>query len=114
MPGTRNIEIYQGDTYVHQVTLKNSANAVINITSRTYSGQIRKRRSSGTISATIAATFSTEITDGANGVVVFSLTPNITANLRSGIYVYDFQELNGATITTILTGNATITGEVTR
>ncbi|NDB58895.1 hypothetical protein EB001_10640 [bacterium] len=110
MPATRNIEIYQGDTYAHQLVLKNNANAVINIASRTYSGQIRKRRSSDTISANFAA----EITDGANGVVVFTMTPNDTANLRPGIYVYDFQEINGQTITTILTGNATITGEVTR
>ena len=44
MPATRDIEIYQGDNYAHQLTLKDSANAVINITSRTYSGQIRKRR----------------------------------------------------------------------
>lgn len=110
MPATRNIEIYQGDNYVHQLALKNNANAVINITSRTYSGQIRKRRTSDTISAT----FSTEITDGANGIVVFSLLPAATANLRPGTYVYDFQEVNGATVTTILTGNAVITGQVTR
>jgi hypothetical protein len=110
MPATRSIEIYQGDTYAHQLVLKNNANAVINITSRAYSGQIRKRRSSDTITAT----FNVEITDGANGVVVFTLLPNITANLRSGVYVYDFQEVNGSTVTTILTGNATVTGEVTR
>jgi hypothetical protein len=110
MPATRNIEIYQGDNYAHQLTLKDSANAVIDISSRTYSGQIRKRRTSDTISAT----FSSEITDGANGVVVFSLLPAATANLRAGTYVYDFQEVNGATVTTILTGNAIITGEVTR
>jgi hypothetical protein len=110
MPATRNIEIYQGDTYVHQLVLKNNANAVINITSRTYSGQIRKRRSSDAISANFAA----EITDGANGVVIFTMTPELTANLRAGIYVYDFQEVNGTVITTILTGNAVVTGEVTR
>ena len=110
MPAERNIEIYQGDTYVHQLSLKTSANAVINISSRTYSGQIRKRRTSDTISAT----FSTEITDGANGVVVFSMLPATTADLRAGTYVYDFQELNGAVVTTILTGNAVVTGEVTR
>jgi len=110
MPAERNIEIYQGDNYSHQLTLKNNANAVINISSRTYSGQIRKKRSS----ATITATFITEITDGANGVVVFSLLPASTANIAAGSYVYDFQELNGATVTTLLTGNVTVTGEVTR
>jgi len=110
MPAERDIEIYQGDTYAHQLTLKNNANAVINIASRTYSGQIRKRRSS----TLITATFSPEITDGANGVVVFTLLPAITSNISAGSYVYDFQEVNGATVTTLLTGNATITGEVTR
>ena len=110
MPAERNIDIYQGDTYVHELALKNNANAVINITSRSYSGQIRKKRSSEVISAT----FASEITDGANGVVVFSLLANTTANLRAGIYVYDFQEVNGSVVTTILTGNAVVTGEVTR
>lgn len=110
MPATRNIEIYQGDNYAHQLSLKSNANAAINITSRTYSGQIRKRRSSDTISAT----FSTEITDAANGIVVFTLLPAVTANLKPGMYVYDFQEVNGSVVTTILTGNAVVTGEVTR
>lgn len=110
MPAERNIEIYQGDTYAHQLSLKTSANAVIDITSRAYSGQIRKRRSS----TAITATFNTEITDGANGVVVFSLLPAITANIVAGNYVYDFQEINGVVVTTILTGTAVITGEVTR
>jgi hypothetical protein len=110
MAGTRNIEIYQGDTYAHQLSLKNSANAVINISTRSYAGQIRKKRSSDIITAT----FTTEITDGANGVVVFSLAPNITSNIASGSYVYDFQETNGSTVTTLITGNVAVTAEVTR
>ena len=110
MAATVNIQIYQGDTYVHQLSLKNSANAVINISTRTYAGQIRKRSSSDTI----AATFTTEITDGANGVVVFSLASGVTSNIASGSYVYDFQETNGAVVTTLLAGSVTVTGEVTR
>ena len=110
MAGQRNIQIYQGDTYVHQLSVKDSANAVINISSRTYAGQIRKRRAS----STIAATFATEITDGANGVVAFSLAANITSNIVSGSYVYDFQETDGAVVSTLLTGKVAVTGEVTR
>lgn len=110
MAATRNLTIYQGDNYAHEVQLKNSSNAVINISTRSYAGQIRKRRSSETISAT----FTSEITDGANGKVVFSLLPADTAALPAGRYVYDFQETNGAVITTILTGTVTVTGEVTR
>jgi hypothetical protein len=106
---TRNITIYQGDTYVHELRLRTSANANINISSRTYTGSIKKRRTS----ADTSVTFSTEITDESNGVVVFSISSANTAILRPGSYVYDFEELNGSTVTTILTGNVTVTGQVT-
>ena len=44
MAATRNITIYQGDTYAHELRIRDSANANVNITSRTYTGQIRKKR----------------------------------------------------------------------
>jgi hypothetical protein len=110
MAATRNITIYQGDTYAHELRIKNSANANVTITSRTYSGQIRKKRNSDTA----AATFTSEITNGANGIVVMSLTAATTANIAAGVYVYDFQETNGTTITTLITGTVTVTGEVSR
>ena len=110
MAATRNISIYQGDTYAHELRIKDSANANVNITSRTYTGQIRKKRNSETISATFTST----LTNAANGVVVMSLTSGSTANIASGTYVYDFQETNGATITTLITGVCTVTGDVTR
>jgi Na+-translocating ferredoxin:NAD+ oxidoreductase RnfG subunit len=108
MAATRNITIYQGDTYIHELRIKNNSNVAINISTRTYNGAIRKKRNSDTV----AANFSSEITDGANGVVVMSLTASNTANIAAGTYVYDFQETNGQTITTLLTGNVTVTGEV--
>ena len=108
--GQRDITVYQGDTYVHEIRIQNSSNTAININSRTYTGQIRKRRSSDDISAI----FTTNIIDAANGVVVFSLSTSDTASLRSGGYVYDFQETNSGIVTTLLTGNLTVVGEVTR
>jgi hypothetical protein len=110
MAATRNITIYQGDTYAHELRIKNSANANVTITSRTYTGQIRKKRNSDTA----AATFSSEITNAANGIVVLSLTSAQTANIAAGTYVYDFQETNGSTVTTLITGTVTVTGEVSR
>ena len=110
MAATRDITIYQGDTYAHELRIKNSANAVVNITSRVYTGQIRKKRNSDTI----AATFTSSITDAANGVVILSLTPASTANVPAGTYVYDFQETNGSTVTTLITGTVTVIGEVSR
>ena len=58
--------------------------------------------------------FAASITDGANGVVAFSLTPVQTATLSAGVYVYDFQEVNASVVTTLVTGNVTVTGDVTR
>ena len=110
MAATRNITIYQGDTYAHELRIKDSANAVINITTRTYTGQIRKKRST----ETAAATFSYELTDAANGTVVLSLTAGSTANISAGTYVYDFQETNGSAVTTLITGSCIVVGEVSR
>lgn len=110
MAVTRNISLYQGDTYVHELRLKDSANAVINISTRTYDGQIRKKRNSETISATFVSTLS----DAANGVVLMSLSPSVTANIAAGTYVYDFQQTSGTTITTLTTGIVTVVGEVNR
>jgi len=110
MAATRDISIYQGDTYAHELRIKDSANANVNITSRTYTGQIRKKRNSDTV----IATFSSTLTNAANGVLVMSLTSSNTANISAGSYVYDFQETNGATITTLITGVCTVTGDVTR
>ena len=110
MAATRDITVYQGDTYAHELRIKNSSNAVINITSRVYTGQIRKKRNSDSI----AATFTSSITDAANGVVILSLTPASTANVPAGTYVYDFQETNGSTVTTLITGIVTVIGEVSR
>jgi hypothetical protein len=110
MAATRDITVYQGDTYAHELRIKNSSNAVINITSRVYTGQIRKKRNSDTV----AATFNASITDAANGVVVLSLTAADTSNVTAGAYVYDFQETNGATVTTLITGTVTVVGQVSR
>jgi hypothetical protein len=110
MAATRDISIYQGDTYAHELRIKDSSNANVSITSRTYTGQIRKKRNSDTITAT----FTSQITNGANGIVVMTLTSANTANISAGSYVYDFQETNGTTITTLITGTVTVVGEVTR
>ena len=110
MAATRDISIYQGDTYAHELRIKDSANANVNITSRTYTGQIRKKRNSDTVTATFTST----LTNAANGIVVMSLASGSTANIASGTYVYDFQETNGETVTTLITGTVTVVGEVTR
>ena len=110
MAGSRDIILYAGDTYVHELRLRNSSNAVINISTHTYSGQIRLGR---TATENISA-FTVAITDGANGTVQFSLAANLTASIPPGTYYYDFQQINGAIVTTLLAGKAIVQGDVTR
>jgi len=110
MAGTRDIVLYAGDTYVHELRLRNSANAVINISSHSYSGQIKLGRTS----TDNIVSFTSQITDGANGVVQFSLAANTTATITSGTYYYDIQQTNGTIVTTLLAGKAIVQGDVTR
>ena len=110
MAGSRDITLYAGDTYVHELRLRNNANAVINISSHTYSGQIKLGRTS---TENIVA-FTTQTTDGANGVVQFTLAANVTASITSGTYYYDMQQTNGTIVTTLLAGKAVVQGDVTR
>ena len=110
MAAERNITIYKGDSYTHQINIKNSSNIAINITGRSYSSQIRKAKSS----ESIVATFSTTITDASNGVLMMSLASGQTSGINTGIYYYDLQETNGSIITTLIGGKVTVTGEVSR
>jgi len=110
MAGVRDITIYKGDTYTHEVRIKNSSNTAINITGRTYKAQMRKSKASDEI----VISFTTTITDAANGLVTFSLTAGNSSNINVGTYYYDFEETNGAYVTTLMGGKATIKGEVSR
>jgi hypothetical protein len=110
MAAERNIIIYQGDTYIHEVKLRNEANANINVSTRVYTAQIRKTKTSDNI----VATFFTQIIDGPNGIIRFSLTPEQTSNIKSGVYFYDIQEYSDPIVLTLMAGKATVQGEVTR
>lgn len=110
MPGSKNINIYQGDTYIHELRIKDSSNVAINITSYTFTGQIRMAPAS----TEVEVSFTTTITNGANGIVQFSLAPNVTSNIAVGTYYYDFQQNNSGVVTTLLTGKAVVEGQVSR
>jgi hypothetical protein len=56
--------------------------------------------------------FDIDDSNGANGVVVLSLTSNQTSTLKSGKYYYDLQETAGNVVTTLMYGNVTVTGDI--
>lgn len=108
MPGIRDISIYSGDTYTHEVRLKDANGVAINISGRVYSGAIKISKTS----PDVIAVFNTNISNSAGGIVTFNLLPAVTANISPGRYFYDFQEENVGIITTLLTGRVVVTGQV--
>lgn len=110
MAGLRNITIYAGDTYLHELRIKDSSNVAINITQHNFTGQIKV----GRLEANNVASFTTTISNGVGGVVQFLLTAGTTANIAPGTYYYDFQQINGTVVTTLLGGRVVVQGDVTR
>ena len=110
MAAERNIAIYKGDTYTHEIRIKDGANANTNITGRTYKAQMRKSRSS----STTVLSFTIAITNAANGVVTMSLAPEVTSSIDPGTYFYDFEENNAGYVTTLMAGKVSLTGQVSR
>jgi hypothetical protein len=108
---THDITVEQGSTFSKTITLKDDSSVVINITNDTFRGMVRKHHTS----TTVQATFTFTITDGTNGVVVWSLTPTQTSAMSSGPLVYDVEWVKqDGTVTRILEGIADTTAEVTR
>jgi len=110
MAAERNIAIYKGDSYTHEVRIRNSANVNTNITGRTYTAQMRKSRSSDSV----VLSFTVAITSAVNGLVTMSLSSGATSAIDPGTYFYDFEETNGGYVTTLMTGKVALTGQVSR
>lgn len=108
MAASRDISIYQGDFYTHEARIKNSSNNAINISGRTYTAQIKKSKGSGSV----VASFTTEITNAANGILTFSMSASNTGNIPSGTYYYDLEEVNGSVVTTLMGGKVTVIGDI--
>lgn len=104
MAAERNITINAGDTYIHEVLIRDSANAVIDISGRTYAADLKRSQGSDDV----VLSFTTGITDAVNGVMQFSASAVQTDALQSGKYFYDLRETNGSVVLTILKGDATV------
>ena len=109
-PANLPLNILIGDTETISVAIKDSTGAPVNITGRTYAAQIRTT----TDAATALATFSCSITNAAAGTLAATLSASTTAALTAGLAVWDLQETNSTTVTTLLSGSVTISQDVTR
>jgi hypothetical protein len=105
------ITIQQGASFAKTLTLKDSNNAVINVSGDTFSGQVRKLHSS----TDIEATFTFDVSNGSNGIVTWTLTAAQTRAMGTGKFVYDVEwNKAGGDVVRLIEGVADTTPEVTR
>ena len=106
------ITIQQGADFAKTLTIKDDSDAVINVSSDTFRGQVRKLHSSTDTEATF--TFDSA-TNGASGIVAWTLTAAQTAAMGNGKFVYDVEWVKSSgSVVRLLEGVADTTPEVTR
>lgn len=116
MPGTYNFGVYQGDTKKFSIVISagpppSGPYEPVDLTGCTVAAQIRDT----TAAAQPAATITCAITDAEAGEVLLSMAPAVTAALGSGKKVWDMEvTFPSGDKFTYLSGEVTITAEVTR
>lgn len=109
-PATLNLHIYSGDDYTREITIEDGGVAV-DISSDSFAADIKSARGA---SQPAEVSFTTSITDGANGVLEISLTDTQTAGLAASTYYWDFEwTKSGGEVTTLLGGTVSVDEEVT-
>lgn len=109
-PGTYNFNYYKGDTYQFVIRPKNSDGSAFDLSGYTPGYTIATARGSGATQYTATASI-----DTVNDLVTCTISPTLGSSIPAGAtYVYDVQIANTSNIVyTLLTGNITITEQVT-
>jgi hypothetical protein len=108
--GIYDIVIDQGADFSIQLDLANDGSAV-DLTGYSARAQLRSTPTSDTI----AASFTINFTDRANGQLKMEMPNATTAGLSSGKYYYDLESVSGGgVVTRLLQGVARVTPNVTR
>ena len=105
-----NFTIDQGTTFSANIDVTDAEGDILNLTSYTVAGQMRKSYNSTTFTA-----FSASISNATGGVVTIGLSAAQTNALKAGRYVYDVEiTASDATVTRIIEGQIEVTPGVTR
>lgn len=111
MAAIANLTIDQGASFSSDVTLKDSSNALFDLTGYTASAKMAKGYSS---TRTRVAMTTTIASDPTTGVVTLSLTATETAALDAPArYVYDLEVTTGASVTRVIEGIINVRPNVT-
>jgi len=107
----QNLTLYQGSTFEKTFVTKNANSQNVSISTGSCFSQMRKNYT--TTNTTLILTFTTSIS-GSN--VTISASATDTANIPSGLYVYDVEYLqsDGITKERIVDGMITVIPEATK
>lgn len=102
----------QGATFNNIININDDVtNANINIAGYIVTSQMRRSYYSANASANLLC----QITDGPSGEITISLTPEETANIKSGRYLFDVMiETPSESKTRLIEGIITVTPRVTK
>jgi hypothetical protein len=106
------LTINQGTTFIYNIDLKQDDGSNLNLSTSTFSGQIRKSYYSRKETANIVI----NVIDAANGKINLYISAANTANIAAGRYLYDVKMANNTSnvVTRIYEGVATVTPQVTK
>lgn len=107
-PGTRDLDLYRGDTYAHTVTFTDGTDPV-DVSGYSWLAQIRET----TDSAAVVEAFTVDTTNAATGVLVLRLSAAQAAELPRSAR-WDLQRTAGGVVETILAGRVVTMPDVSR
>ena len=108
------VELYvdQGTNFNNIITLMDDVtNLLLNISGYTVRSQMRRSYYSVNASANITCT----ITAPSNGEITMSMSPEVTANIKAGRYLFDLETIDTFNVVNrVLEGIITVTPQITR
>jgi hypothetical protein len=107
MPSTKiNLLLEQGATFHYETTLNDANSEPLSVTGFSADAQMRKHFESNT-----AYSFDLTLADG---LLTMDMANTVTATIEPGRYVYDVYFSDSNTVSRVLEGIVTVTGQVTR
>lgn len=108
MPARRDLNVYRGDTWTHEVRFVDASENPINVSAWTFASQVRRKWNGD-----IVVPFAVNAVNAATGVVVFSVAAPDT-DIDPGHFRYDVERSQGGTVETVVAGRLVVTGDITQ
>lgn len=112
--GIYDITIEQGATFTLSLTWKDSTGNPVNLTGYSARMQVRTSYEAEDTLVSLTSSGGDIVLGGALGTIIITIAASATQTLQLDEAVYDLELVNGATVTRLLQGRATVSREVTR